>query len=522
MAAGHEATAKAGVQMLEAGGNAVDAAIAAALAACVAEPCLISLAGGGFMMVHSPGHKKPTLLDFFAAMPGKGLEKDPRDISALTPAEVDFGGTIQMFHAGPASVAVPGVVAGLWEAHRRYGTIPMNELVKPAQTLARVGAPVNSQQAYIAEILSAILELTPASKELFFRNDRSLPEGATFKLPDLADTLELLAKGGDQVFYEGELAQAMVKTVKEGGGLLTLEDLTSYEVVRRAPVSLIYRDRELYSNPPPSSGGALIVHTLSLLSHFDLSKEAWQGTKHVRLLAEALASTNEVRKARFDESVHDEDVLERLLAAEVLADDTAKLSSRLDPPPRGSGRAGNTTHIAVMDENGNAVSTTSSAGETAGMLIPNTGVLLNNLLGEEDLNPKGFHQHPTGNRLPSMMSPTLLVEDGTSRLALGSAGSNRIRSAIIQVVSAYVDFGMSIGPAVDAARVHFEHGTLELEHGIEESVAKELSSSGYKVNLWKQQNPFFGGLQAVSRDTKTGALTGAGDHRRGGVSVSVT
>jgi gamma-glutamyltranspeptidase/glutathione hydrolase len=520
VAAGHEETAKAGVAILEAGGNATDAAIAAALAGCVAEPCLISLASGGFMMVHSKGHDAPTLLDFFVTMPGKGLEKQPREIAELTPAPVDFGGTIQMFHAGPSSVAVPGFVAGLWEAHRRYGSLPMTELIKPAQELATKGVKVNAQQAYIFEILGGILKLTAESKELFFDGEKTLAEGATFKLPGFAETLELLAKEGAEAFYGGALADALVQTITDGGGLLTTEDLTDYEVVRRKPVSLNYRGRQLYSNPPPSSGGALIVHSLSLLSHFELGSMQWQGTEHIRHLAEAMAATNEVRAARFDTAIHDEDALERLLAAQVMADDQAKLSNRLGDSGSPDKPLGNTTHISVMDADGNAVSTTSSAGETAGVVVPGTGILLNNILGEEDLNPKGFHQHPVGRRVPSMMAPTILTAGGQPQMALGSAGSNRIRSAIIQAISAYVDFGLDIETAVNTARAHFEAGTLELEHGIKPDVAKGLSAAGYNVNLWKQQNLFFGGLQAVGKDPKTGELSGAGDPRRGGVALT--
>ena len=511
IAAGHPATAEAGRVILESGGNAVDAAIAAALAACVAEPCLTSLAGGGFMLVQRAEDAKPVVLDYFVSMPGKGLESEGRQISDLTPCEVDFGGTIQMFHAGPASVGVPGLAAGLWKAHERFGSIPMTELAKPAAQLARKGAVTNKQQAYIAEILREILKLTPETTALFYRGEKTIPDGTVFKLPEYADTLEHLAKDGVASFYEGEIARAMEQVVAEGGGLLTKTDLTKYEVTERRPVAAEYRGRTLYSNPPPSSGGALIAHTLSLLSHFDLGSFGWQSTKHLRHLAEAMASTNEVRKARFDEGIHDDDILERLLAAEVLADDRNKLSNRL----------GNTTHISVMDADGNAVSTTSSNGESAGMLIPGTGVLLNNMLGEEDLNPGGFHQHPVGRRLPSMMSPSILVRDGEPQLALGSAGSNRIRSAVVQVVSAQVDFGMEIAEAVEAPRAHFERKTLELEAGIPKEIAKELSVAGYQVNLWPQKNPFFGGVQAAGRNPKTSQLEGAGDSRRGGVAVSV-
>lgn len=237
----------------------------------------------------------------------------------------------------------------------------------------------------------------------------------------------------------------------------------------------------------------------------------WGSPEHVSHLLEVMLETNGVRKSYFDYSLHDEDVLEKLLAEEELNKTKKKLSSRL----------GNTTHLSVIDKDGNAVSMTSTNGTSSGVVIPGTGIFLNNILGEEDLNPAGFHKHPVGHRMTSMMAPSIVTKDGEATLSVGSAGSNRIRSAVLQVISSVLDFDMGVKDAIETPRIHIEGqgATVELEYGIPKEAAKKLSQLGYQVNLWKEKNLFFGGAQAVARNPKTGGLTGAGDSRRGGVAV---
>jgi gamma-glutamyltranspeptidase/glutathione hydrolase len=237
----------------------------------------------------------------------------------------------------------------------------------------------------------------------------------------------------------------------------------------------------------------------------------WHSAEHLRHLVEVMMNTNQVRKSVLDQSINDEDVLERMLAVEVISQSSKKISSRL----------GNTTHISITDNNGNSVSMTTSNGSGSGVAVPGTGILLNNILGEEDLNPHGFHKHPIGMRMTSMMSPTIVLENGQPRLSIGSAGSNRIRSAILQTMSNVLDFGMDIKPAIEVARLHTEGegSALQLEKGIPVEATKKLSEAGHQVSVWKDKNLFFGGVQAVERNPKTGELTGAGDPRRGGVAV---
>ena len=509
IAAGHHDTARAGADVLAAGGNAVDAAVAAAFAACVAEPFLIGLGSGGFMLVHDHDSRSQTLFDFFIAMPGREMPEQ-HQTTELIPAPVDFGETVQMFQAGHASVGVPGFVAGIVTAHQKLGRLPLAELIKPAKELAKRGVTITKQQEYLVDILSHIMKLSPDAEKLFFRDGQPLREGEVFRHPEIASSLDEIAKHGAESFYRGDLAEAIIEEFAAGGGYLTPADLAGYEVLERKPVRALYRDHTLVSNPPPSSGGPLIAHTLSLLAGFNLASFGRHSYEHVRHLVEAMITTGEVRKNQFDHQLHNEDVMEQLLAQESLQAESHRMSNRL----------GNTTHISVADADGSAVSLTCTNGSNSGIAVPGTGILFNNILGEEDLNPGGFHQHPVGQRLTSMMAPTLVLQDEQPRLVLGSAGSNRIRSAILQVISGVLDFGLPIDEAVTAPRVHVEGKMVELEGGISPEVAEALAAAGYQVNAWKERNLFFGGAQAVLCEAD-GSLTGAGDPRRGGVAIVV-
>jgi gamma-glutamyltranspeptidase/glutathione hydrolase len=509
IASGHEATANAGRQILESGGNAVDAAVACAFAGAVAEPLLTGLGAGGYMLVHSANSGQQELFDFAITVPGKGLSKDKLSDLEMTPVTVDFGTAVQIFHGGYASIGVPGFVAGLCAAHKKYGKLPIGELVKPAQELAKMGVKVTRQQDYLIEILTGIVAITPQANKLFHRGGKLLKEGSSFFSPDLSGTLEEIAKTDGASYYHGDIANLIVKEMQKGGGLITAQDLASYEVVSRKPLEVGYRGRKIITNPPPSSGGSLIAHSLSLFSKFNLGSMGWHSPEHISHLLEVMLATNDVRKSYFDKSLHDEDVLEKLLADEMISQGSRKVSSHL----------GNTTHISVIDSHGNAVSMTSSNGTSSGVVIPGTGIFLNNILGEEDLNPDGFHKHAAGHRMTSMMSPTIVIENGQPRLSIGSAGSNRIRSAVLQVISAVLDFDMDVEPAINASRIHTEGvgSAVEIEKGIPAAAVEKLVQAGRQISLWKEKNLFFGGVQAVQN--KGGELSGAGDPRRGGVAV---
>lgn len=510
VAAGHEATAAAGAAILRAGGSAIDAAIAAALAGCVVEQPIYGFGGGGFMLVHDAAAASETLLDFFIAMPGNGLEAEGRTVRPLVPTPVDFGGTIQMFRAGSASVGVPGFVLGLCEAHRRWATMSLAELVRPARRLAEDGFRVTRQQEYLFTILEPMLSVTPQHRAVFYRGDEPLREGEMRGNRDMLAALDAIASRGAEDFYRGAFAERLVEEMRARGGGITGEDLATYTAVERQPVRIRYRGTEFVSNPPPSSGGSLLAYALSLLCEFDLSCEATSAYEHLRHIIEAMMATNAARAARLSpEHGGYQDALERLLAEELIAEDRRQMSTRL----------GNTSHISTLDGDGNAVSLTGSNGEGSGLLWPGTGISLNNMLGEEDIVPEGV-VYPAGERLTSMMAPSMLLRDGRPVLTLGSAGSIRIRGALLQVIANVVDRRMELQAAVDAPRVHVEGDTVELEPGLEPDLVDRLTAAGYRVRLWKERNLYFGGVQAAA-ELDAGHRAGAGDPRRGGVAIVV-
>jgi len=484
VAAGHPLTADAGAQVLRAGGNAVDAALAAMATSFVAEPQLTGLGAGGFMLVAEPG-AAPALLDFFVAAPGDGADPDAR--APLVAAEVFFEAAAQVFHVGPSSCGVYGTPAGMCEAHRRYATVPLDELVAPAAAHARAGVEVNAQQAYIFDLLMPLTRSSPEAREKYWVGDRVAREGDVLRDEELAATLERLGAEGAAPFYTGDIAEAACAHVAAGGGMLTLADLTAYEAIPREPINVSYRGHDVFTNPPPSAGGLLIAYVLALLDRED-------GPPSQARLVEAMEAAQRARTPEFLEGLGRPGFLEEFLGSQL----------------------GSTTHISVMDDDGRACAVTCTNGEGSGVIVPGTGIHLNNMMGEEDLSPLGFFTHPPGRRLPSMMAPTVVARDGDVLLALGSAGSNRIRSAILQVILGVIDRGLSLVEAVEAPRVHWEDGTVYAEPG---AAADALAAANWELTRFRDINVFFGGAQAVRRDPGSGEMAGAGDPRRGGAVV---
>jgi gamma-glutamyltranspeptidase / glutathione hydrolase len=484
VAAGHPLTAQAGADVLRAGGNAVDAAVAAMLTSFIAEPLLTGIGAGGYMLVAGFG-EEPVVLDFFVEAPGRRSREGHR--APLVPVTVSFGDAAQVFNVGPASCGAYGCPAGVCGAMDRWGSKALAELAAPAAQLAREGVPLNAQQAYVAEILEGILLSTPEIAELWAPEGRILREGEILCDPALGDALERLGAEGEAPFYDGDVADAVCAWLEERGGALTTADLRAYQAVEREPVRISYRDRVVLTNPPPSAGGILLAYALALL-------DRGAGPPSVEELVAAMESAQAERTPAFVAGLAEDGFGERFLAS----------------------RLGSTTHISVLDSENRACSVTATNGEGSGIVVPGTGIHVNNIMGEEDLSPLGFHVDPPGRRMPSMMAPTVVTRDGEVELVLGSAGSNRIRSALLQTIVGVVDRGLDAAEAVAAPRVHFEDSVVYAEPGID---TEALEAAGRRVARFRGLNLFFGGVQAVEREPATGALSGGGDPRRGGVAV---
>lgn len=492
VAAGHAVTADSAVSMLRAGGNAFDAALAGVMAACVAEPALASLGGGGFLMGYDAATDRTVAYDFFPDTPRRKRATAELDFHSV---HADFGPATQEFHIGAGAAALPAVVPGLFAIHANLCLLPIEALIGPAVHAARAGVEVTPFQHYLFTVISPILTASAGARALFAPDGNVLAAGALYLNPALADTFEAIAAEGPQLFSTGAGADAVLAQMTLGGHLTTA-DLADYRVAARKPLRIAYRDTEISLNPPPSAGGTLIAFGLAML-------ERLGGAPDIATLARIMAATNDARAMQ-------RDALDGLL-------DRAHVELQVDAIRSGPLVARGTTHLSTIDAEGNAAALTLSNGEGNGLMVGGFGFMLNNMLGEEDLSPDGFHAWPEGVRLSSMMSPTLIRRGDGSMTALGSGGSNRIRTAILQVAVNLIDRGMTLADAVDSARLHVEKsGRLSFEDLFLQDARAELLRFDLHAHAWPERNLFFGGVHAVTRKAD-GTFEGAGDPRRRGV-----
>lgn len=517
IAAGDAATADAAAEMLLDGGNAFDAVLAALCAAPVAEPVLASLAGGGFLLAE-PAGGGPILYDFFCQTPKR---KRPGNEIEFFPVDVDFGTTTQEFHIGMGAAATPGVVAGLFAVHRDLGQLPLAKIVEPAVRLAREGVAISGLQAHILGIVEPIYLATESATALFeskLEPGRVLREGEIYRPVALAETLESLAREGRDLFYRGAIATEFAEASSAWGGALTRADLEDYDVVRRRPLEQAFGANRILTNPPPSSGGPLIAFALSMLDDIG-AEDAPDHPDWLMRLTDAMAATNAARVACGLDNGCDDARVAKLLSEPLVAEYRASMRGR-------ALKQGGTTHVSVIDADGNAAALSLSNGEGCGHVLPGCGIIPNNMLGEEDINPFGFHAWEADTRISSMMAPTLVDHADGRRMALGSGGSNRIRTAIVQVLMNVLRFGMELPAAIAAPRIHFERGLLSIEAvgaagGFDPRRIAPFAEVFVHKALWEHFSMFYGGVHAVVLDPATGSFVGAGDGRRGGVCVTV-
>ena len=503
VAAGHALTAGAAEDVLRAGGNAYDAVIAALATSFVAEPVLSSPGGGGFLLA-APAGGRPRVYDFFVQTPRR---RRPGDDVEFYPVMADFGPARQEFHIGRGTVATPGVMRGIADVHADLATVPLRELVAPACRHATEGVALSEMQAYLQGVVEAIIGASEASRAVFSSVEapqRLARAGERLVNPMLADALEAIAIEGADLFYRGEIAASLVSDMASGGHL-EAEDLAGYRVAKREPLSLEYRGARVLTNPPPSSGGALIGFGLDLLRDHDVGARGFGSSAHLGLLAAAMEATS---AARIEHSI------------EALASlDAAAVARWREQVARRARAFRGTTHVSVIDGAGSIASATVSNGEGSSCVIPGTGIVMNNMLGEDDLNPGGFHRWTPDERMTSMMAPTALAWRDGRRVATGSGGSNRIRTALLQVLVGLVDFAMEVEEAVAAPRIHVEDSFLSVEGGFDPERIAPVLDAWPQHQVWERSNMFFGGAHTVASGPR--GVEGAGDPRRDGACAIV-
>jgi gamma-glutamyltranspeptidase/glutathione hydrolase len=527
MVAAQEGTAaRIGVEILQRGGNAVDAAVAVGFALAVTLPRAGNLGGGGFMLVHLAKERKTAAIDYREMAPSD----TPRDIfltaegAAAPEASRNTG----------LAVGVPGTVAGLALALRNYGSgkFSLAELAAPAVKLARFGIEVTDDLADSLPRAEARLRRWPSSARIFLRPDgTALKRGDRLLQPDLAAVIEAVGREGERAFYEGPVAEKIVAAIRAAGGRMTLEDMKSYRPVERAPLRGLYRGHEIVAMPPPSSGGVHVIELLNILEGFPLAAQGASSAATIHLLAEAMKLAYADRAEYLGDPDHAAVPVKGLISkayAERLRAGISLTRARpaaeihpLDPAPYESSE---TTHFSIVDADGNAVSNTYTLNFSygLGLVAEGTGVLLNNELDDFAAKPGapnaygllgGEANAPGPRKRPlSSMAPTMVFRDGELELVTGSPGGSRIITIVAEIILNVIDFGMNIAEATEAVRVHDQWLPDELlaERGLSSDTARLLEAMGHKVAI----GGAWGSAQSILR--ADGVLMGAADTRQRG------
>jgi gamma-glutamyltranspeptidase/glutathione hydrolase len=477
IAAPNEAAADAGERIARAGGNAVDAALAAALVTMVNEIGLVSLSSGGFITVQPPGGAAPQTVDGWMDMPGRG-----RALGGGTwDVDTEYGGGVTVT-VGPGSVAAHGSVAAFEEAHRRWGSVPWRDIVTPAIDVARGGFRLSSASRYYLEYVhDDIFGWDEESRAAVHDADGTLTAGLVV-MPDLAASLELIAADGAATLHTGRLARLISDDVIRRGGILGAADLADYAPVVRPSLISTVGEWTFGTNPPPSVGGVCVAAMLRLLD--GRPRAAWDDDiAHLVLVQRAVLG-------------HRLDVLDHTYD---LVRDAGEFLALVDRDHLAVLESGSTAHVSATDSDGGACSVTVSSGYSSGMIARGTGIWLNNCLGEQELNPAGLHGLAPGTRLLSNMAPTVGRHADGSALAIGSPGADRITTAVVQVLAGFVNAGLGLQQAVDHPRVHVHRAGRP-----DEVVKTETDLTMY-----------YGGVAATLRDGD-GHLVAAADPRRDG------
>jgi gamma-glutamyltranspeptidase/glutathione hydrolase len=500
VAATGPASADAGMAAAAAGGNAVDAAIAAIVAAMTTEPGIVSPLGGAFVTIW-PAGGDPEVVDGNVEMPGRGLPRE-RFGQGLREITTTYGGGLTLY-AGHGSVATPGAFAALGVAHDRHGSAAWTDVLAPSVAAARGGYAIGGAAAsYLALTGDSVFGWDPNTGPLVRREDGSaLQAGDIATNPDLADTLEQIGAQGARSLYTGELAARIAADSDARGGLLTEADLAAYRAVVRAPVRLSIGDWDIATNPPPSVGGPMLAVMLRELAGADgRGGGDWDWVRVIDVQRRVLTY-----RAR----VHD-------LSKDLEEDGYALLEQVERHGLAALPTSSSTAHVSAADSDGTVCAITASSGYGSGATVPGTGMMLNNCLGEPELNRLGLHALTPGTRLASNMAPSVGRRDDGSALAVGSPGADRITTALMQVIGRNALLGMEIGDAIEAPRAHvriLDGDSVRVDHEDDEAIVAAAAELGLPTYSHGPLSMFFGGVGAAWV-TADGSLAAAGDPRR--------
>ena len=515
VATGRADATQIGIDILRAGGNAVDAAVAISFALGVCEQQSSGVGGGGFMMLRFAESGEVVFIDF----------RDKSGAAAdLSMWEVDENGRVANDEnkIGAKAVGVPGEVKGMLYALDTYGTMDRAAVMQPAIDMAKNGFTVSDITSRDIKDAFPTIQRFPATAAIYLDDEWGMPyePDAVIQNPDLAHTLELIAAQGEEVFYRGEIAEKIVAAVQQYGGCLTMQDFADYEIHVGEPVHGTYRGCDIYSSNLPSSGGSIIIEILNILENFDVGSMDAESAEYFHLLSEAM-KLGFADRTRYMGDPAFIDVPVRGITSKEYAE---TLAQSIDVSHAQTYQAGDpwpfesasTTHFSIMDKAGNMVAVTKTVDATfaSGLVAEGTGILLNDTLFDFSVDPESPNVVAGGKRPLSSMSPTLVLRDGVPFLALGAPGSTRIITGVAQVISKVIDHGMGIQEAIDAVRMHDDFGTLILEDRVPQETKDALAAMGHELEtgeVWFT----FPCVQACMR-LPDGTLCGAADPRRDG------
>lgn len=517
VASAHPLATQAGLEILRQGGNAVDAAVATAFALGVVEPNASGLGGGGYILFYNAKTGRAECVDYREQAPARATP----DMYPLSPdgkGVRDKASTI-----GHRASAVPGNLAGLSLALQRWGTLSLAEVLAPAIRLAEEGYPVTKTLSEMMSNYYDKLVQFPEAARVYLKDGLAYEPGDKLVLKDLARTLRLIAAQGPDVFYRGEIADAVVKEMAAGGGLITKEDLAAYRPKLREPVRGTYRGLQLISMPPSSSGGTHVIQLLNILEGFDIAKLGTNTAAVLHVQAEA-AKRVFADRAKYS---GDADFVPVPTAGLISKEYAARLRETisLDKPgekvPAGnpySLPSGGTSHASFADRDGNLVALTQTINLFfgSGVVIPGYGIMMNDEMDDFVPVPGNANSIAPGKRPASSMSPTIVLKDGRPLLSLGSPGATRIITTLPQILMNIVDHGMDLQQAINAPRAHCQGAQIEVESRIPETVRDTLKAQGHRLSVRGAVDLHFGGAQAVMIDPKSGRYFGAADPRRDG------
>jgi len=522
VASAHPLASQVGVDILKAGGNAIDAAVAVGFTLGVVEPNASGIGGGGFMLIWLAGPGRAVYIDFRGKAP-TGASPTMFELDESGKVKPDARG-FNPAVVGGRSIAVPGEVAGLLLAQGEFGRLERRQVMRPAIEYAENGIEVSEVLAGMITEHYDVLLAFPETAKIYLSDDFPKMPGERIVNPDLAATLRLVLENGRDGFYRGRVAKSIVDAVRADGGTMTMEDIENYLVSYRRPVRGSYRGYGIISAPPPSSGGAHVIELLNIMEQFDLPAMGQNSALSLHAWAEAMKLVYTDR-AQF---MGDHDfVLVPLdtLASKEFAQRRFKLidMERATPAfPPGNvtvGDSGSTTHYSVVDSEGNMVACTKTINHFfgSGITAPGTGVLLNDQMDDFDKQPGVANSIEPGKKPLSSMSPTLLLKDGKPFATLGSPGGMRIISTMAMLISYLVDYGLDIQAAIEAPRINsYATGPLKVESRIGPDVLKALEALGHEIDVRGDFDLYFGGAQGIVIDPGTGQLHGGADPRRDG------